>query len=411
MNKLDLIKISKKSLLPSYILIISNVLYFFLIRNLHEGNTYKFTILWMVFSFFILVSNVAFQKIIKGNNIILSIVSMLLIIGIPMIYRINRGLAVRQILWYMIGLITFFLVIIIFKKYFITSKLMYIYLGTIYFMFIITFIFGTRIKGSINWIKLNNISFQPSEIIKIVFILFIASYYTYKDKKMKKYIFLFSIYSIIGLFFLQKDLGSALLLYLIFMSLYYLNESNKLHILANLLGAIVVGVTSIIAFDHVKVRMISWINPWEYIDGAGYQITQSLFAISEGGFLGVGLGNGHPKYIPEVQTDFIFSAIIEEMGILMGIGIVLLYILIVYMGIKITLNQRNNFLKQVALGITMMIGFQAFLIIGGSIKLIPLTGITLPFISYGGSSMVMSFVAIGLLQLASQDIEGELNNG
>nr|WP_252187497.1 FtsW/RodA/SpoVE family cell cycle protein [Anaeromonas gelatinilytica] len=408
---MNLVKINKKNLLPSYILLMINILFSFLIRDLYKDNTYKFTILWLVFLSAIFISNIIFQKIVEGNHIILLIASMLLTIGMPMIYRINRELAFRQILWYIIALITFFSVIVIFKKYFITSKLIYLYIGVIYFMFIITFAFGSRIKGSINWIKLNNISFQPSEVIKVLFILFIASYYTYKNKTLKKPYFLFLVYSVIGLFFLQKDLGSALLLYLVFMSLYYFNESNKLNILYNILGAIIVGIISIVKFNHVKIRMISWINPWEHIDGAGYQITQSLFAISEGGFLGVGLGNGHPKYIPEVQTDFIFSAIIEEMGVLMGISIILLYILIIYGGVKISLNQRNHFMKQVGLGITMMIGFQSFLIIGGSIKLIPLTGITLPFISYGGSSIVMSFVALGLLQVASQDIEEESYNG
>ncbi|MBS4537703.1 FtsW/RodA/SpoVE family cell cycle protein [Clostridium sp. D2Q-11] len=335
---------------------------------------------------------------------------MLLTIGLPMIYRIDKELAFRQTLWYIFGLIVFFIVIFVFKKYFITNRYTYLYMGVIYIMFIMTFIFGSRIKGSINWIKFNGISFQPSEVIKILFILFIASYFTNRDKKLKKSYFLFIVYSIIGLFFFQKDLGSALLLYLVFMSIYYLNEENKFALLMNLFGAIIVGINSIIIFDHVKVRMISWINPWKYIDGAGYQITQSLFAISEGGYLGVGLGKGHPKYIPEVQTDFIFSAIIEEMGILMGIAIVLLYILFIYKGIKITLNQKNNFIRQVALGITMMTGFQAFIIIGGSIKLIPLTGITLPFVSYGGSSIVMSFVSIGLLQVASQELEGEFHS-
>lgn len=393
-----------------YILLISNIFYFILIRNLVVDSTYDSKGIWIAFGVLIFLSNMINYKIFTGDNNILLIVSMLLTIGMPMIYRINNYLAYRQILWYIIGLIIFFSVVVIFKRFFITSKFLYLYLGIIYFMFVITFLFGSRIKGSINWIKLNGISFQPSEIIKVLFILFIASYYNYSNRKMKKSFFLFFVYSIIGLFFLQKDLGSALLLYLVFMSLYYLNESNKKLIFFNLFGAIIIGINSIIVFDHVKVRMISWANPWDHINGAGYQITQSLFAIAEGGFLGVGLGNGQPKYIPEVQTDFIFSAIIEEMGILMGIAIVLIYILFIYSGIKITLNQKNNFMKQVALGITMMIGFQAFLIIGGSIKLIPLTGITLPFISYGGSSLVMSFVAIGLLQVASQEIEGDILN-
>ena len=140
----------------------------------------------------------------------------------------------------------------------------------------------------------------------------------------------------------------------------------------------------------------------------GYQITQSLFAISEGGFFGKGLGLGYPHFIPLAYNDFIFSAIVEEMGIFTGIGIIMLFLILFYRGFKIGMNQENKFYRILALGISVLFCIQAFIIIGGVIKLIPLTGITLPFVSYGGSSLITSFIALGILQVASEDLESKV---
>lgn len=166
-------------------------------------------------------------------------------------------------------------------------------------------------------------------------------------------------------------------------------------------------VVSYFIFNHVRVRVEIWINPWKYIDTGGYQITQSLFAIAAGSFLGTGIGRGYPQYIPEVHNDFIFSAYCEEMGLLTGIAIIMLYMIFIYRGIKITLEQKNKFYRIVALGITSLIGVQSFIILGGVTKMIPLTGVTLPFLSYGGSSLVASFASLGILQACSEVFEDE----
>lgn len=399
-----------KNLISRYLLLLSNLLSYFLLLNIEYINKIKLTLLWILFSFLIFLSNYILSRVSKGDNYIFLIISMLINIGITMVYRINPYQGFKQIMWYILGLMIFFIVYFIFKRYLLWNKLIYLYLSLIYIMFISTLIFGSRIKGALNWIKINGIGFQPSEVVKVLLILFMASFYTTKSK-INRLIFVLTVYSFIGFLFLQKDLGSALLLYLVFMTIFYVNERNKKYILYNVFIAMFLGVVSIFSFSHVKIRMISWLNPWGYIDSSGYQITQSLFAIAEGGFLGHGLGEGNPKYIPEVQTDFIFSAIIEELGILIGVSIILLVLLFIYRGIKVTLWQKNKFLRLLALGITSMIGFQSFIIIGGVIKLIPLTGITLPFVSYGGSSLVMSFVSIALLQVASEDIEGDIKDG
>jgi cell division protein FtsW (lipid II flippase) len=167
---------------------------------------------------------------------------------------------------------------------------------------------------------------------------------------------------------------------------------------------IVLGYT---LFDHVRIRIATWLDPWKYIDNKGYQITQSLFAIASGGFFGTGIGLGHPDFIPAVHTDFIFSAICEEMGVFTGMAIIMLFLILVYRGFKIAFSQDDKFFQIVAFGISILFGFQSFIIFGGVMKLIPLTGITLPFVSYGGSSLLSSFIALGVLQVASEEIEQE----
>ena len=195
-----------------------------------------------------------------------------------------------------------------------------------------------------------------------------------------------------------------LIFYSIFIALQFIYEENRKLILYNLLLFIVAGVAGYFLFDHVRIRFQIWLDPWKYIDNKGYQITQSLFAIATGGFFGTGIGLGHPDFIPEVYTDFIFSAICEEMGIFTGIGVIMLFLILVYRGFKIAISQDDKFFRIVALGISILFGIQSFIIFGGVLKLIPLTGITIPFVSYGGSSMVSSFIALGILQVASEEI-------
>ena len=159
---------------------------------------------------------------------------------------------------------------------------------------------------------------------------------------------------------------------------------------------------------HIQVRVATWLNPWDDISNTGYQITQSLFAIASGGYFGKGIGNGSPGYIPEVHSDFIFSAVCEEMGVFGGAAIILLFFLIAYRCFKIAITAKNPFDKAVCLGLTLMFSVQTFIIVGGVIKMIPLTGITLPFVSYGGTSIVVNFISLGIIQAISAKEERSL---
>lgn len=356
----------------------------------------------------IYLSNFLLLKISDGDHYIFLIVTMLLSIGLIMIYRIDANLGVKQLLWLTLGILIFYLSYFALKYIKGWKNWGILYLGASYLLFLLTFVLGSRIKGAINWIRIGGFTFQPAEITKLLLIFLIAAYYSnqekYKNIKYSNYYLLAIVYSFIALLFLQRDLGMSVLFYVIYLSLQYIYEEDRKLILFNIGLSAVGGILGYTIFDHVKVRVITWLNPWPYIDNKGYQITQSLFAIAEGGFFGTGLGLGHPYFIPHADTDFIFSAICEEMGLFTGIGIIMLFLILVYRGFKIALGQNDKFYRILALGISVLFGIQSFIILGGVLKVIPLTGITLPFISYGGSSIISSFIALGILQVASEDL-------
>jgi cell division protein FtsW (lipid II flippase) len=202
---------------------------------------------------------------------------------------------------------------------------------------------------------------------------------------------------IVGIFVLEKDLGMAFLFYATTVLLIFVSTSNLLYTAVGIGLFVLGGLISYFLFWHVRVRIEAWLNPWMDVPGKSYQIVQSLFAIAAGGFFGTGLGMGHPEYIPVVATDFIFSAISEEFGLLGAVAIILAYFVIMYRGIKVALKAKEEFGTLLATGLISIFSLQVFIIIGGVTKFIPLTGVTLPFVSYGGSSMVTSFVTLGML--------------
>ena len=354
------------------------------------------------------ISNYLLSKISSGDSYIFLIVTMLMTIGVIMIYRIDAELGIKQLIWISTGIVIFFITYFLFKYIRGWEKWIYLYIASSYILFAATFLLGSRIKGAVNWINLGWFSFQPAEITKILLIFILSSYYsniTKWDKiKNSPYYLMGIVYSFILLLFLQKDLGMSAIFYSIFIVIQFIYEEKRKLLLYNIGLFSLGGGIGYIIFDHVKVRFQSWLNPWKYIDRQGYQITQSLFAIAEGGFFGKGLGLGHPDFIPAVHTDFIFSAICEEMGIFTGIGIIMLFMILVYRGFKIAMSQDEEFYRIMALGISILFGVQSFIILGGVLKVIPLTGITLPFISYGGSSIISSFIALGILQVCSEEI-------
>ena len=328
-------------------------------------------------------------------------------LGLVMLYRIDPTSAFRQLHWFGIG-ITLFFVCSLLSKLWIEIKVSPFYFFAVTAILLVSpLIFGVERWGSKSWIVFQDFSFQPSELAKITFGLFLAG--SLNDGKIKKpLLFLGQLIIILGFLVIARDLGGAMLFYSIALVVIFVATSRWDIMSFGILGAGIVSFFSYKYFGHIRVRVSAWLNPWEDVPGKGYQIVQSLFAMAEGGFFGTGLGLGRPDYIPAVTTDFIFSAFFEEFGFLGATGLIVLYFLLVYRGIKISLKAKSNFLILSALSITVFFGIQIFAIIGGVIKLIPMTGVTLPFMSYGGSSMVISFISLGILNgIKMKDSGGE----
>ncbi len=396
--------------LPRNILFIFELLALMLMFLYYRETLNKITLIYsLALILLVYLSNFFLLKITSGDNFIFLIVTMLVSIGVIMIYRINPELGLKQILWIGMGIVLFFITYILFKQIKGWENWLWLYVAGSIILFILTLLLGRNVNGATNWIKIGRLSIQPSEIIKILTIFLIASYYTNREKfkgmKFGNYYLMGIIYLFVLFLFLQKDLGSVLIFLSVFIALQFVYEEDRKLVLINLSILVVCAVAGYYIFPHVRSRVQTWLDPWKYIDARGYQITQSLFAIAEGGFFGTGLGLGYPEFIPEVETDFIFPAICEEMGIFTGIGIIMLFLILVYRGFKIAINQRYKFYRIVALGISILFGIQSFIIFGGVLNMIPLTGITIPFVSYGGSSMLSSFIALGILQVASEELD------
>jgi cell division protein FtsW len=194
-----------------------------------------------------------------------------------------------------------------------------------------------------------------------------------------------------------NDLGSALMFFALFLTMLYLASGRPVYVLVGLATFLAACIGAWLAFERVGLRVQNWLNPWEDPFFAGYQPIQSDYALASGGVFGKGFAQGHPWYIPAVETDYIFSAVGEELGLLGTLAVLSLYLLLTVRGFIVAMRTQDGFAQLMAAGLTSIIAFQTIIIVGGVIRIIPLTGITLPFISYGGSSLLSNFALIGLL--------------
>lgn len=206
----------------------------------------------------------------------------------------------------------------------------------------------------------------------------------------------------LGFMVLQRDLGTALIVFALSVTILYIATSKVKYVITCLILFILGGVISYEIFDHVRIRIMIWQNPWNYANNEGLQIVQSLIAIAWGGLFGTGLGFGFPNYIPVNVSDFIFTVICEELGIVTGLGLIIIYFLLFYRCMRAAVYIEDNFSRLVAVGYSSIIASQALVILGGVINLIPLTGITLPLVSYGGTSMLITFCSLGIVQKISE---------
>jgi cell division protein FtsW (lipid II flippase) len=337
-----------------------------------------------------------------GDKYIFVLASALSVIGLAVIYRINATLAVKQVMWFALGVAGFIVIVVMLPDLKRFAKYKYFYLAlTIIFMASSLF-FGTEELGAKNWIKFGAFGFQPSEFGK----LFLVAYLATALKEYKDYKTLIEpaivVMACLGFMVLQKDLGTALIVFALSVTILFIATSKFKYVIVCLFLFAIGGYISYKLFGHVRVRIMIWKNPWLYANGEGFQIVQSLIAISWGGLFGKGIGFGFPQYIPVNVSDFIFTVICEELGIILGLGIILIYFLLFYRCMRAAVFVEDNFSRLVAVGYSAIIASQALVILGGVINLIPLTGITLPLISYGGTSMLITFFSLGIVQKISE---------
>ena len=354
-----------------------------------------------------------------GTDLTLFPAAMLLAsLGLIMIGRLKPALFLTQMRWLLLGLIVYLFLVFLGER--VLRLLSYPYLLGVFCLLLLcsALFFGTEIGGSRNWIVFGPFAVQPSEFGKIIIIMFLAAYLTEHREvltlprhrllwlKLPVLRFIAPLLLIWGIailmFVVQRDLGSALLFFGIAVSMTYMATGRKSYValaFAFFLGA---AALSYSFFSHVRVRFNIWLDPWRDPSGSAYQVVQSLFALGSGGVWGAGFAHGHPNLIPEVHTDFIFAAIAEELGLLGSLGVMLVFALFFYRAIRIALACREETRMLLAAGIAVVFLLQAFIIIAGVTKFLPLTGITLPFVSYGGSSMIASFMLLGILTVLSK---------
>jgi len=348
-----------------------------------------------------------------ADRYLFPLAAMLSVVGLIVLFRLAPGYATRQIYWLITGLICFLLTVKGLKDYKKLADYKYVYIIGGLAALLATILFGVEVGGARSWIAVGEFRMQPSELVKIVLVIFLASYLEEQREVLTvgrrgllgiswpglQYLgpLLVMWGFSLALLIFQKDLGTALIFFGTFLAMIYTATGRWSYVISGILLFAAGAVLCWFFFAHVRVRVAIWVNPWDDIERTGYQIVQSLFAIGSGGLLGTGLTAGRPGLIPAVHTDFVFSAIAEEFGLFGGLALILIYLLIVYRGFSIALDAGSGFGALLAAGLTSLLAIQTIVIIGGVTKLLPLTGVTLPFVSYGGSSLVSSYILLGLL--------------
>ena len=338
------------------------------------------------------------------SRVLLNNMCVMLSIGMVMLTRISMdkseplAMAFRQFAWILLAALVTWPVPLIMNRAWQLSKIPWVYGITGLVLLLAVCIAGNTTYGARLSLDLFGISVQPSEIVKIIFVFFAAAmFYRGTDKKTIA-ITTAAAAAHVLLLAGSRDLGGAFQFFITYLCMLFVATSRWLYMGLGLGGGMAAAVFSYKMFSHVQVRVEAWLNPWTDIDKKGYQITQSLFAMGTGGWIGMGLYQGMPYKIPVVEKDFIFAAIVEELGGIFGVCLVLICLGCFLQMMMLAGKMQASFYKLIVFGLGMMYIVQVFLNIGGVIKFIPSTGVTLPLISYGGSSMLSTFLLFGVVQ-------------
>ena len=372
----------------------------------------------------------------RTDQILLPTVGLLGGIGLLLMERLPQdlagslgGLAQTQLVWLVIGMALIAGLGIAVRNDVWLRRYKYTWAAVGVGLLILTFLFGRDVNGARLTLTIGPLSGQPSELLKVILVVFLAGYLSENRGLLVEestrigplrlpplpYLApMIAMWAIaLGIVIVQRDLGAALLFFAVFLLLLYVSTARVSFVVLGL-GAFVIGAGALyFVFGHVRTRIDIWLDPFADPSGTGYQVVQALHAFARGGLIGTGLGGGLPTIagrppIPALHTDFPFAALGEELGLVGILAILGLYLVLVERGLRIAAAAQDEFRAILAAGLSLVIGVQAFIIAGGNLKLIPLTGITLPFVSYGGSSLLANAVIVGLLLALSERIRDPL---
>ena len=365
-----------------------------------------------------------------ADPLLLPSVAALNMLGLAMIHRLDAAAAQRaasngsppptpdvylQLTWMLVGLIAFIVVLTFVGDHRRLQRLTYTagFAGIVLLFLPLLPVIGNEVNGAQLWISLFGLTFQPGELAKVALTIFFAGFLVGRRHSLalvhKKILgvgiprgkdvgplLLVWLVALLVLI-LERDLGTSLLLFGLFTVMLYVATGRRSWVLIGALLLAVGGALAYRLFGHVQIRFDVWLHPFDDASGNGYQIVQSLYGLANGGIFGTGWGQGYPQLVPFAKTDFITSALGEELGLMGLIAILLLFAIIVERGARAAVATRDPFGNLFAIGLTAVIGLQTFIVIGGVTRLVPLTGLTTPFLSYGGSSLVANYIIIGML--------------
>lgn len=361
----------------------------------------------------------------RSDQLVLPVVSALAGIGMLVVTRLSSSLGHRELAWVLLGELAAATLLVVPRH--LTTLRHYKYTWAVIGMVLIvaTIVLGTDVNGSgyRRWIGFHGLYVQPVELLKVLLAIFFAAYLDEKHEllssarleigrfRLPGFQYLAPLVAVWGLSLLllvkQNDLGSALLFLGIFLAMLYVGTSRPIYPVLGLVMFVTGAFLAFHLFPHVRDRTEIWLDPWTHASGQGYQLVQGLIALASGGIGGAGLGLGNPTIVPVVSTDFIIAAIGEELGLAGIVAILALLLFLVFRGLAVGLSAEDGFRKLLAVGLMATIAIQTIVIVGGTTRVMPLTGVPLPFLSYGGSSAVADYIMIGLLLKISAEAAEE----
>jgi cell division protein FtsW (lipid II flippase) len=365
-------------------------------------------------------AHLASRRLASGADpVLLPLAFLLNGLGLVMVRRLDfaeqTSQAPAQTIWTVVAIVVFILTLAVVRDHRILDNYRYIVgIGALAFLLMPLLPgIGKEVNGARIWLGLGGLSFQPGEVAKLGLVIFFASYLAEKRALLtvatnrlgplmvppaRAFGPILAVWGLsLSVLVFQKDLGLSLLVFGIFVAMLYVATARLTYVLLSLALFGVGAFAAWTVFSHVQSRILTWLDPWSVYEDAGYQVAQSLFAMATGGIFGVGLGQGRPDIIPEVNTDFIFAAFGEEIGLLGTTALLLCFFLFVGRGFSVATRSPDDFGQLLAAGLTFLFGLQVFVILGGVTQLLPLTGVTLPFMSYGGSSLLANYALVALL--------------